>query len=399
MAQKQHAKPKTWPNIYPRFNSAGQITSWMVDCAGKDRLRFSFKTKAEAEGKAELLRVQRKNEGTSVLDFTAADRIDAQAALKLLGPHGMTLRDAANFCLRNVATIAKAKTLDQVIPELLVLKQKDETSARYRKDLRLKLEAFAQAFGERPLHEITRGELVKWLYQLNVSAVTRKGYARALGVLFSYALDCHYVVTHPASDLVAEKQKSKKPGILTVREAKALMFSAEPDFVPALALGMFAGLRPEAELWRLDWSNIKLQKRIVDIDKSKNVLSHRHIRITENLAAWLAPHAKTEGPVTVKGDSYYARLERARKKAIAQLGTTGQQAKNLWDWPQDCLRHTFASMHCAAFRHPGDTSLELGHGGSLKVFERHYRDRVEEALAKDFWEIYPPQKIVAISAA
>lgn len=53
-----------------------------------------------------------------------------------------------------------------------------------------------------------------------------------------------------------------------------------------------------------------------------------------------------------------------------------------------------ASMHCAAFRNPGDTSLELGHGGSLKVFERHYRDRVEEAQARAFWEIYPAEKIV-----
>jgi hypothetical protein len=165
MPAKIAPKMKTWPNIYPRLNAAGEITSWMVDCAGKDRLRFSFKTKAEAEGKAELLRIQRKNEGASVLDFAAADRIDAQAALELLRPHGATLRAAAAFYVRNVTTISAAKTPAEVVTELLEAKEKDEAAPRYRKDLRLKLKAFSQAFGDRPLHEITRGELVNWLYR------------------------------------------------------------------------------------------------------------------------------------------------------------------------------------------------------------------------------------------
>jgi site-specific recombinase XerD len=395
-SRRTRRKVKEWPQVYPRYNAKGEITSWRVDCGGKPRLRFTFKTKADADGKAELMRNQRFNEGRAILDFTAADRIDAQAALDLLRPHGATLREAAQFYLRNVATISGAKTAGEALEELLSLKEKDEASPRYRKDLRLKLQAFAKSFGERSLHEITRSELVQWLYGLKVSALTRKNYSRALSVLFSFALDHHYVVTHPAGDLVPDKNKGRKPGILTVCEAKALLLAAEPDFVVALSLGLFAGLRPEAEIWRLDWANIKLTKRIIDIDQSKNTMSHRHVRITENLAAWLSPYVKPHGAVSVKGDSYYARLERARQEAIKRL----QQAKvfsgNLENWPQDCLRHTYASMHCAAFRNPGDTSLELGHGGNLKVFERHYRDRVEEDEALVFWAIYPSEKIVAI---
>jgi integrase/recombinase XerD len=409
MSQKQRATPKVWPNVYPRFNSAGQITSWMVDCAGKDRLRFSFKTKAEADGKADLLRIQRKNEGQAAFLFSAADRIDAQAALDLLKPHGATLRQAASFYVRNIAVIQREKTVGEVLTELLAIKVKDESSKRYQKDLRLKLEMFAgdARFQNRSIHEITRDELITWLYSLDVAAVTRKNYARVLSVLFTFAVDRHYCVSHPARKLVSEKTNGKKPGILTTLEAKALLLSAEPDFVPALALGLFAGLRPESEIWRLNWQSIKLHKRIIDVDKSKNVMSHRHVRISDNLAAWLAPYADAHGgatigphgPVTVKGDSYYARLEKARAGAITRLENAGEFAGNLRDWPQDCLRHTFASMHCAAFRSPGDTSLELGHGGNLKIFERHYRDRVEEAEARAFWEIYPSEKIVPMPAS
>src|SRR5262249_29875889 len=149
------------------------------------------------------------------------------------------------------------------------------------------------------IHEITRDELVTWLYSLNVAAITRKNYARALSVLFTFAVDRHYCVVHPAGKLVPEKANGKKPGILTALEAKALLLAAEVDFVPALALGLFAGLRPEAEIWRLDWQSIKLHKRIIDIDRSKNTMSHRHVRITDNLAAWLSPYVDLRGSVSI----------------------------------------------------------------------------------------------------
>jgi hypothetical protein len=47
-----------------------------------------------------------------------------------------------------------------------------------------------------------------------------------------------------------------KPGILTLPEAEALLRSTSADFVSAIAIGLFAGLRPEAELSHLDWQSI-----------------------------------------------------------------------------------------------------------------------------------------------
>ena len=311
------------------------------------------------------------------------------------------LRQAADFYLRNIKIIQCQKTVDTVFAELLEIKAKDESSARYIKDLRHKLETFLRdpLFQTRAIHEITRDELITWLYSLDVAAVTRKNYARSLSVLFTYALDKHYCVSHPAQKLVPEKANGKKPGILTVTEAKALLLAADPDFIPALALGLFAGLRPESEIWRLDWRSIKLHKRIIDIDRSKNTMSHRHVRITDNLAAWLSPYVQARGAVSVKGESYYSRLQRARDTASKRLEEAGLPADGLRQWPQDAMRHTFASTHSAAFKNDGDTSQQLGHGGSLKVFERHYRDRVEEDEARAFWEIYPSEKIVAMTAS
>jgi integrase len=164
---------------------------------------------------------------------------------------------------------------------------------------------------------------------------------------------------------------------------------AVPELVPALALGLFAGLRPEAEIWRLDWSHIDLADRTIDIQKSKNVASHRFVRISDNLAQWLKPYAKKHGPIGPVDDAYHWRLQKSRELAAAALQKAGVDATNLLAWPQDCLRHMFASCHYAAFKNAGDTAEQIGHGGKLGVFFRHYRNRIKEADALAYWQILP----------
>jgi len=113
------------------------------------------------------------------------------------------------------------------------------------------------------------------------------------------------------------------------------------------------------------------------------------VKIADNLAAWLAPYAKKNGPVSVKGDSYYTRLQRARDTAADKLEAGKVDAISLRLWPQDCMRHTYATFHYAAFKSAGDTAHQLGHGGSLRTFQRHYLNRAREPEAKAFWQILP----------
>ena len=62
-----------------------------------------------------------------------------------------------------------------------------------------------------------------------------------------------------------------------------------------------AGLRPEAELCRLDWSAIDLDERLIDITASKNSASHRFVKVSDNLVAWLRPLALDSGAVSTRG--------------------------------------------------------------------------------------------------
>jgi len=373
----------------------------MVDCGMMQvegnlrRVRFFYKTMEEAETKAALMRTKRENEGAGSFGMSATTRHDAEAAIALLAPHGKSLKEAAEFLLANIDVLNERKSVAQVVTELLDTKKKNRRASRYLKDLRHKLSnGFAAKFGDRPIYTITARELEDYVHGLDgVRAITRNNYQRALSVLFSFARKRKYSLRNPALEIERANVEVSKPGVLTIAEAKALMQSGVPELIPALALGLFAGLRPEAEIWRLDWSHIDLVGKIIDIQKSKNVASHRFVRISDNLAKWLKPYAKKLGRVSPTGDAYHWRLQKSREQAAAALQKAKLDADNLLEWPQDCLRHMFASCHYAAFKNVGDTAEQIGHGGKLGVFFRCYRGRIKEVDALAFWKIYPAAKI------
>jgi integrase len=170
---------------------------------------------------------------------------------------------------------------------------------------------------------------------------------------------------------------------------RALLAAADDDMKHVIALLLFAGLRPEAELQRLDWSAIDLKDRSIDIAASKNSASHRFVKISDNLATWLESAKRDSGAVSVRGNYYNEKLRRVREKAARELPRAGTPCPSLEDWPIDCLRHTFASMHYAAFKNAHETSEQMGHAGDLKTFFRYYRNRVKENEALAFWSIVP----------
>ena len=386
------ARPKeSWPIIRPRENKRGKIMSWMVDCGMMDgrRVRFFYKTKDEAETKAALMRVKRKNEGETSFGMSAYTLHDTKAALALLAPHNVTLKTAAEFYIANLDVIRTSKLVPEVVEELLATKEQDGRAERYIRDMCFRLNAFASGFATRPIHEIESREIDAWLRSLSTGAVDRNNYRRLISVLFGFAVNRRYALRNPVAEVAVANVEVSKPGILTVPEAKALLEAATPDFVPVIALGLFAGLRPEAEIWRLDWGNIDLETREIDVQKSKNVASHRFVKISENLAAWLKSHAKRKGPLCLQDEPYFRRMRETRERAAKKLEVDELDAGNLREWPSDCLRHSFASYHYAMYKSASDSAEQLGHAGNLRMFHRHYRNRVRETDALAYWHLVP----------
>jgi integrase len=178
------------------------------------------------------------------------------------------------------------------------------------------------------------------------------------------------------------------PEILAVDELRALLEAATriaPDVLPMLAIGAFAGVR-DAEIKRLDWNEIDLTRGHIEIKAAKAKSARRRIiPIQPNLAAWLRPYSGLTGRVVPAGAR--RKLDRVREEA------------GLARWPQNGLRHSFASYRLAAIHDAPRVSAELGHTSPQMLYST-YRELVLPEEAERYWKIAPAEeteKVVAFS--
>jgi integrase len=106
--------------------------------------------------------------------------------------------------------------------------------------------------------------------------------------------------TNPVKRTSAPKLIDKAPEIFSVDELTALLNAAKctaPDIVPMLSIGAFTGLS-DAEIKRLDWSEIDLRRGFIDVKAIKAKSAWRRlVRVQPNLAQRLAPYGEMRGPV------------------------------------------------------------------------------------------------------
>jgi integrase len=148
-----------------------------------------------------------------------------------------------------------------------------------------------------------------------------------------------------------------------------------PDVLPMLAIGAFAGLR-DAEIKRLDWSEVDLARNFIDVKAAKAKSARRRVvEIQPNLAAWLRPYNGMTGSLLPEG--YRSKLERVR------------EAAELASWPNNGLRHSFASYRLAAIHDAPRVASELGHTSPVMLYNT-YREVVRPEEAQRYWQVSPP---------
>jgi integrase len=361
---------------------------------GKGRNRQFFKDKTEAETVLQQKLIEQENYGTNGLAFNERQRAEYLECAEKLQPFGVTIRDAVNFYLPHLQAANRTCTVAELVDELLKVKEVDGASERYLGDLRSRLTQFSDAFNGKPVAEITALQIDEWLRSLSdketgkrLSPVTRNNFRRVLVVAFNFARARGYCVGNPAERSAKAKVIETAVGILTVDQTARLLESAAPELVPYIAIGAFAGLR-RAELERLDSKEIDLQSSLIEVTASKAKSARRRfVKTQPNLARWLQPYAQLSGNVTPA--NYRELLDAAR------------QAAGIQDWPQNALRHSFASYHLARFNDAAALALELGHTNSNLVFQ-HYRQLVKPKQAERYWKIGPAaagKKVVQFAAA
>jgi len=352
------------------------------------RSRIFFETKKDAQTFAQEKDIELLNGGLEAAQFPSALRVMAAEAAKILSPFGRTIRDAVDFYLPHLQAMNRTCTVRALADELLKVKKKDGVSSRYLSDLRSRLGQFATSMEGKSMAAITAREVDEWLRALDVSPTTRNNFRRVLIVAFNFAVDRDYCVMNPAEKSAKAKVIESKVGILTVSQTARLLEASPRELLPFVAIGAFAGLR-RAELERLDWSEVDLRSGLIEVTASKAKSARRRfVKIRPNLTAWLRPLARPKGAITPP--HYRKLLDDARTAA------------GITEWPQNALRHGFASYGLARDKDSAKIALELGHTNSNLVFQ-HYRELVKPRSAAEYWKlrptISPSGKIISMATA
>jgi integrase len=220
---------------------------------------------------------------------------------------------------------------------------------------------------------------------------TKRKYRSHLNQLFEFAVKRGFAGDNPVRNVEEIAPNEPPKGRLTIPQSRKLLQYADPSIKAGVAIGLFAGLRPQSELCELKWEDVHCKKETLkdpsgktrvsygQIDvKASNGTTDRLVDIEENLYKWIVKlrPSKAEGSVTKKYDRFNALLLKAAEKAGIQ------------PWPYDGLRHTYCTMHFAAFRNEGITMANSGHR-QVRTFRKHYRIPVSTKVAYDYWKILP----------
>ena len=354
---------------------------FVLDLRPFGRGRKFFKTRAEgdAERKRQLTTLERH--GREAVGLPQHELSDFIRARKTLADYGKTINDAVGFFVDHLERVRRCKTtVAQLADEVLEAKRGDGMSHAYLSDLKIRLARFCRDFGNRPIASVTVEEIDNWLRSLEGSPKSRANYRANIGVLFSYATKRRMLETNPVLHTAKPKLPDNPPEIFTVDELRALLDAANrnaTDVLPMLAIGAFAGLR-DAEIKRLDWSEVDLARGHIEIKaaKAKNA-RRRIIPIQPNLAEWLRPYAAMKNSVVPEGGR--GKLDRVCKAA------------GLSRWPNNGLRHSFASYRLAACYDAPRVAGELGHTSPQMLYST-YRELVLPEEAQRYWKLISESK-------
>jgi len=370
------------PVLVVRPYNHSDTHKFILDLRAYGKGRLFFKTRAQAD--AERLRQQTLLERHSrdAIGLTQREMSDFITAKGKLAEYDKSISDAVEYFVDHLERVRRCRvTVAELANEVVEAKRKDGRSAKYIADLGQKLRRFCLEFGDRPIAAVNVGEIDKWLRDLDCLPKSRAQYRANIGVLFSHAERLGMIDKNPVLRTAKPKLVDAPPEIFSVDELAALLNAAAtraPEVLPMLAIGAFAGVR-EAEIKRLDWSEVDQKRGHIEIKSSKAKSARRRIvEMQPNLCEWLRPYAQMTGAVVPVNSR--KKLDLVRKAA------------RLTTWPGNGLRHSFASYRLAAIHDAPRVASELGHTSPQMLYST-YRELVLPEEAERYWKLIPDVKV------
>jgi integrase len=295
---------------------------------------------------------------------------------------------------------ATGEELGQAWTKFKIEREAMHLSIKTLKALKSNVGRFVAGQEKTALSAIKRDDVMTWLQNPEWGPRTFNSYLTSLDTFFKWCVATERLGKSPTAAIPKIKAKQmpdidEPPTILHLDQVKALLrATGETDkgLIPYVALGLFAGLRPQREDGQITWGDIDGTVFVRGLHAKNR--QQRHVRIHPTLRAWL----------DLKGDlppkDLRRRFERVRiaagliavkvrtRKKKKGKGVTKIGQKITWTgWDQDCLRHTFASRALPVFG--AEKTVEQLGSGDYETLFKHYGSLVTREDAQEFWNLTP----------
>ena len=231
----------------------------------------------------------------------------------------------------------------------------------------------------RKVRSITPQECAQYIEMAFDTPRQRQKARLILSGVFNTAVKRGWCSENPVARVEAPRVVEKQVPILSPQEIKDLRQTAEAyqsgSCAAAVGMMLYAGIRPH-EVARLTWDQVDLREQAIYI---------------------LPQHSKTGGARRVTIHKPLLRILRAHRRADGERICPANWLRHWrelrrvagWDsparpWPQDALRHTFASYHLSHFRSYAELQVEIGHRDATLLRTRYIDQRGVRSSAQ-FW--------------
>jgi integrase len=383
-------------SVKPFLNRSGS-TSYRVTGIGLDgsRIRINFTNEAEATAKASELEgkairtVNARSPRLVQTRLTDAELLATEATALALAP-GQSLAQVLEAGRRALVNSPVVQEVAPLVTTFLAA-VKDEVSPRWHADLNHRIGLFTAAHPKLTTDLFTRGLVRVWvdaLTQQGYSANTRSNMRSAVRRFGAWLVERGILKENPAAEIrigKATQRNESPPTILTPDQADAVAAVIHGPARPLLgwvALCLDCGLRPEMEAPKVRWSEVMLDRAVVQVMGLKRGGSVREVPLPPRAVAWLK-EAKAAGD---EQPAFYHRYWRGVlvRAVNTWLAEHRPQAK-LLVWDEDILRHTYASCHAAM----GVPIAQLADrmGNSKETIQTHYRHVISPETARQILQV------------
>ena len=333
--------------------------------------------------------------GDTAVLLSAYQSMDARNAIDLLLQNGiqMSLTECARFFIENKESSVQCSiTLGDAYNNYI--NAQEGKSEVHIKAIKMRIGKWVEIFGgDRLLSEVTAQELSKYLEEQvlkpndSKSKTTFNGRLNYIQTFYNWcaAPEQAFINKIPIASMKTKKKEWTDPEFLSAKDTKKLFDVLElhkeesPEDLADAILSFFCGMR-QAEIKRVrlgsDAVRISIENRNIRVVKCKGSskgVRPRSFTIPNTALAWMQSFDFMSA-VKIENEKFREHLKKRAMEAGIEL-------------PQNAGRHTFITMHAAAFH---DQNLLTNIAGNTDdVRSDHYDGLTFEDEGKSYFDILP----------